>query len=92
MVLGLAAGIGLPLLLKATGADKEIIKGIRSLKKPHLVKQLKKSAKDIGFKHGGIVPKTGRVKVHKGEFILNKKQVDKIAKAAKITKKAKSKK
>tara|TARA_R110002153_G_scaffold50861_3_gene142967 strand:- start:2646 stop:2915 length:270 start_codon:yes stop_codon:yes gene_type:complete len=89
MVLGLAAGIGLPLLLKATGADKEIIKGIRSLKKPHVVKQLKRSAKDIGFKHGGIVPKNMSVKVHKGEYVLNKKQVDKIMKAAK---KSKSKK
>ena len=89
MVVGLLAGIAAPLILKATGADKQIIKGVRSLKKPHVVKLLKKSAKDIGFKHGGIVPKNMSVKVHKGEYVLNKKQVDKIMKAAK---KSKSKK
>ena len=86
MVVGLLAGIAAPLILKSTGLDTKIVKGIRSLKKPHVVKLLKKSAKDIGLKKGGVVPKTGKILVHKGEYVLNKKEVNKIMKAAKKTK------
>ena len=70
MVLGLAAGIGIPLLLKATGLDKEIEKGIQS--------GVKSTRKQLGFKKGGLVQHTGKALVHKGEYVIPKHQVDKM--------------
>lgn len=86
----LALGVGLPLLLKATGADKAIIKGIRDTPR-----NLAKAKKQLGFKHGGMVHHTGMAKVHKGEYVIPKKEVDKMKKMAKKMKakpKAKTKK
>jgi hypothetical protein len=86
----LALGVGLPLLLKATGADKKIIQGIRDTPR-----NLAKAKKQLGFKHGGMVTKTGKHLVHKGEYVIPKKEVDKMKKMAKQMKakpKAKSKK
>ena len=45
--------------------------------------------KQLGFKHGGMVKKTGKALVHKGEFVISKKDVDKLKKAAKEVKKVK---
>ncbi len=89
---GVALGVGLPLLLKATGADKAIIDTIR--KTPRAVNRVKK---EMGFKKGGMVHHTGMAKVHKGEYVIPKAQVDKMKRVAKkmkkVTKpKAKSKK
>ena len=83
MVLGLLAGVATPLILKATGLDTKIVKGIRDTKK------------QLGFKHGGMVKKTGKALVHKGEFVVNAKDVKKIQKMVKQHKakgKGKSKK
>lgn len=75
MVLGLLAGVGLPLLLKATGADKEIEKGLRTA--------TKSTRRALGFKKGGLVKHTGKALVHKGEYVLPKSTVDKLKKEAK---------
>lgn len=86
----LALGVGLPLLLKATGADKAIMKGIRDTPR-----NIQKVGKSMGFKKGGMVHHTGMAKVHKGEYVLTKAQVDKMKRKAKTIKakpKAKSKK
>ena len=74
MVLGLAAGIALPMIWKATGADKI------------LEREIKKGAKQLGFKKGGMVRHTGKAIVHKGEFVLTKAQTDKLKKMAKAAK------
>ena len=78
----LALGVGLPLMLKATGADKAIIKGIRDTPK-----NIAKARKQVGFKKGGMVHHTGMAKVHKGEYVIPKAQVDKMKKVAKQLKK-----
>ena len=83
MVLGLAAGIGIPMLLKATGLDKQIESGLKS--------GVKATRKQLGFKKGGYVRKTGKALVHKGEYVIPKHQVDKMKKAAKIKAPPKSK-
>ena len=83
MVLGLLAGVGLPLLLKATGADKEIEKGLRTA--------TKSTKKALGFKKGGLVQHTGKALVHKGEYVLPKATVDKLRAEAKRTAKPKAK-
>ena len=85
----LLAGVGLPLLLRATNADRAIIDTIR--KTPKAVNRVKK---EMGFKKGGLVHHTGSAKVHKGEYVLTKAQVDKMMRVAKKIKpksKAKSK-
>jgi len=92
MVLGLLAGVATPLVLKATGLDKKIVKGIQDTPR-----ELKKVGKAMGFKHGGMVKKTGKHLVHKGEFVIPAKDVKKIQKMVKQQKakakpKAKSKK
>lgn len=71
MVLGLLAGVGAPILLRATGLDKKLEKGIRD------------TGKAMGFKHGGMVKKTGKALVHKGEYVIPAKDVKKIKKIAK---------
>ena len=78
----LALGVGLPLLLKATGGDQAIIDTIR--KTPGAVNRVKK---EMGFKRGGLVPRTGMAKVHKGEYVIPKAQVDKMKRVAKKMKK-----
>lgn len=85
MVLGLLAGVATPMILRATGLDKKIEKGIKD------------TTKQLGFKHGGMVKKTGKHLVHKGEFVIPAKDVKKIKKLVKQQKakakpKAKSKK
>lgn len=85
MVLGLLAGVAAPIVLRATGLDKKLEKGIKDTKK------------QLGFKHGGMVKKTGKALVHKGEFVIPAKDVKKIKKLVKQHKakpkpKAKSKK
>ena len=83
MVLGLLAGISAPIILKATGLDKKLEKGIKD------------TGKKLGFKKGGHVGKTRKVLVHKGEYIIPAKDVKKIKKVVKQMKakpKAKSKK
>ena len=83
----LAAGIGIPLLLRATKLDSKIIDTIR--KTPRAVNRVKK---EMGFKKGGLVHHTGSAKVHKGEYVLTKAQVDKMMRVAKkIKPKSKSK-
>ncbi len=87
---GVILGSTIPLLLKATGADKAIIKGIRDTPR-----NIQKVGKAMGFKKGGMVHHTGMAKVHKGEYVLTKAQVDKMKRKAKTIKakpKAKSKK
>ncbi len=74
MVLGLLAGVGLPLLLKATGADKEIEKGLRTAGRS--------TKRALGSKKGGLVKHTGKALVHKGEYVLPKSTVDKLKKEA----------
>ena len=81
MVLGLAAGIAAPLILRATGLDKKIEKGIRDT--PRNIANVKKQ---LGFKKGGMVHHTGMAKLHQGEFVLTKAQVDKMKKVAKKVK------
>ena len=66
MVLGLLAGVTAPLILKVTGLDTKIVKGIHDTKK------------QLGFKYGGIVKKTGKALVHKGEFVIPAKDVKKM--------------
>lgn len=78
----LAAGIGIPLLLKATKLDSQIIDTIR--KTPRAVNRVKK---EIGFKKGGLVKKTEKALVHKGEYVIPKAQVDKMMRVAKKMKK-----
>ena len=85
MVLGLLAGVATPMILRATGLDKKIEKGIRD------------TGKQLGFKKGGHVGRTRQVLVHKGEYIIPAKDVKKIKKLVKQHKakpkpKAKSKK
>tara|TARA_R100000951_G_scaffold116712_1_gene130019 strand:+ start:1782 stop:2057 length:276 start_codon:yes stop_codon:yes gene_type:complete len=74
----LAAGLLAPIVLRATGLDKKIEEGIRRM--PSDVRLVKKQ---LGFKHGGLVKKTGKALVHKGEFVISKKDVDKLKKAVK---------
>jgi hypothetical protein len=52
--------------LNTTVLDKKIVKGIQDTPC-----ELKKTGKTMGFKHGGMVKKTGKALViHKGEFFM----------------------
>lgn len=80
----LAAGLLAPIVLRATGLDKKIEEGIRNL--PKGARTAGKALNIKGFKHGGMVKKTGKALVHKGEFVISKKDVDKLKKAVKTVK------
>ena len=45
---------------------------------------IKADSKLKGYKKGGMVKKTGKAKVHKGEMVVPKKKVKKVKKAMKI--------